>query len=146
MLVVFFYVHVCLASSKRLILQFVSISPIITQIFHNIYMLQLAPPGDSSGQDLPPLELPDPTDRDRGPIMPVPKGIRPTLSKYRIEVRLMLINSNSTGRLGVGRTGSLLEVVSDHPGSREDLLGYKEDRLIRQNKRQQKNRALALLN
>lgn len=26
-------------------------------------------------------------DMDRGPIMPVPVGIRPVLSKYRIEVR-----------------------------------------------------------
>ncbi len=43
--------------------------------------------GDNSGQDLPPLELPDPSEKDRGPIMPVPKGIRPTLSKYRVEVR-----------------------------------------------------------
>ena len=25
--------------------------------------------------------------KDRGPVMPVPKGIRPTLSKHRIEVR-----------------------------------------------------------
>ena len=55
-----------------------------------ISFLQLAPPSDSSGQDLPPLELPDPSDRDRGPIMPVPKGIRPTLSKYRIEVSTWL--------------------------------------------------------
>ncbi|XP_055886227.1 otoferlin-like isoform X5 [Biomphalaria glabrata] len=48
-------------------------------------LLQLAPFGDASGQDLPPLELPA-TERDRGPIMPVPKGIRPILSKHRIEV------------------------------------------------------------
>lgn len=48
--------------------------------------MQLAPPGDVSGEDLPPLELPELDDKDRGPIMPVPKGIRPTLSKYRIEV------------------------------------------------------------
>ena len=38
------------------------------------------------GQDLPPLELPT-GDKDRGPVMPVPKGIRPILSKHRIEVR-----------------------------------------------------------
>ncbi|GFS11456.1 otoferlin [Elysia marginata] len=48
-------------------------------------LLQLAPFGDSSGADLPPLELPA-SERDRGPIMPVPKGIRPILSKHRIEV------------------------------------------------------------
>jgi hypothetical protein len=40
------------------------------------------------GQDLPPLRLPEESERqDRGPIMPVPKGIRPILSKHRIEVR-----------------------------------------------------------
>ncbi|XP_060603709.1 otoferlin-like isoform X5 [Ruditapes philippinarum] len=39
------------------------------------------------GQDLPPLRLPAESERqDRGPIMPVPKGIRPILSKHRIEV------------------------------------------------------------
>ncbi|XP_041358290.1 otoferlin-like [Gigantopelta aegis] len=48
-------------------------------------LLQLAPFGDRSGQDLPPMELPD-LGKDRGPIMPVPKGIRPILSKHRIEV------------------------------------------------------------
>uniref|UniRef100_A0A8C5GXC8 Otoferlin n=1 Tax=Gouania willdenowi TaxID=441366 RepID=A0A8C5GXC8_GOUWI len=34
--------------------------------------------------DLPPLE--QPTDSERGPILPVPLGIRPVLSRYRIEV------------------------------------------------------------
>ncbi|KAH9496796.1 hypothetical protein Btru_010276 [Bulinus truncatus] len=48
-------------------------------------LLPLAPFGDASGQDLPPMELPA-TEKDRGPIMPVPKGIRPILSKHRIEV------------------------------------------------------------
>ncbi|CAL1540078.1 unnamed protein product [Lymnaea stagnalis] len=48
-------------------------------------LLQLAVFGDSLGQDLPPMELPT-TEKDRGPIMPVPKGIRPILSKHRIEV------------------------------------------------------------
>jgi hypothetical protein len=32
------------------------------------------------------MEMPEAIDKDRGPIMPVPKGIRPTLSKHRIEV------------------------------------------------------------
>lgn len=32
------------------------------------------------------MEMPELDDKDRGPITPVPKGIRPTLSKYRIEV------------------------------------------------------------
>jgi otoferlin len=49
-------------------------------------MFKLAPPGDQSGEDLPPCELPLLDDRNRGPVMPVPKGIRPTLSKHRIEV------------------------------------------------------------
>lgn len=50
---------------------------------------QLAPFGDMGGQDLPPLKLPAESERqDRGPIMPVPKGIRPILSKHRIEVRI----------------------------------------------------------
>lgn len=31
-----------------------------------------------------------PTDMDRGPILPVPLGIRPVLSKYRIEVVIEL--------------------------------------------------------
>ncbi|XP_061097986.1 otoferlin [Conger conger] len=34
--------------------------------------------------DLPPID--GPTDLDRGPILPVPLGIRPVLSRYRIEV------------------------------------------------------------
>uniref|UniRef100_A0A668A8F9 Otoferlin a n=1 Tax=Myripristis murdjan TaxID=586833 RepID=A0A668A8F9_9TELE len=34
--------------------------------------------------DLPPIE--GPTDSERGPILPVPLGIRPVLSRYRIEV------------------------------------------------------------
>ncbi|XP_021379810.1 otoferlin-like isoform X8 [Mizuhopecten yessoensis] len=46
----------------------------------------LAAFGDMSGQDLPPLQLPAASDKDRGPIMPVPKGIRPVLSKHRIEI------------------------------------------------------------
>ncbi|XP_064604472.1 otoferlin-like [Liolophura sinensis] len=48
-------------------------------------LLQLAPFGDLSGEDLPPMEIPD-IGQDRGPVMPVPKGIRPILSKHRIEV------------------------------------------------------------
>jgi hypothetical protein len=50
----------------------------------------LAPFGDMNGQDLPPLEMPSSGDRDRGPVMPVPKGIRPILSKHRIEVSCIL--------------------------------------------------------
>ncbi|KAL3867775.1 hypothetical protein ACJMK2_040625, partial [Sinanodonta woodiana] len=42
--------------------------------------------GDKSSEDLPPMELPSLQDKDRGPVMPVPKGIRPVLSRHRIEV------------------------------------------------------------
>ncbi|XP_004377645.1 otoferlin isoform X2 [Trichechus manatus latirostris] len=44
-------------------------------------LLQIGPAGKA---DLPPIN--SPVDVDRGPIMPVPVGIRPVLSKYRIEV------------------------------------------------------------
>uniref|UniRef100_A0A665X9S7 Otoferlin n=1 Tax=Echeneis naucrates TaxID=173247 RepID=A0A665X9S7_ECHNA len=44
-------------------------------------LLQIGPNGKA---DLPPID--GPTDLDRGPILPVPLGIRPVLSKYRIEV------------------------------------------------------------
>lgn len=42
---------------------------------------QIGPAGKA---DLPPIN--GPVDADRGPIMPVPVGIRPLLSKYRVEV------------------------------------------------------------
>lgn len=42
---------------------------------------QIGPAGKA---DLPPIN--GPMDMDRGPIMPVPVGIRPVLSKYRVEV------------------------------------------------------------
>ncbi|XP_010211914.1 PREDICTED: otoferlin [Tinamus guttatus] len=44
-------------------------------------LLQIGPGGKS---DLPPID--GPTDIDRGPILPVPLGIRPVLSKYRVEI------------------------------------------------------------
>ncbi|XP_004839201.1 otoferlin isoform X4 [Heterocephalus glaber] len=44
-------------------------------------LLQIGPAGKA---DLPPINAP--VDTDRGPIMPVPVGIRPVLSKYRVEV------------------------------------------------------------
>nr|XP_042123007.1 otoferlin isoform X3 [Peromyscus maniculatus bairdii] len=44
-------------------------------------LLQIGPSGKA---DLPPIN--GPVDMDRGPIMPVPVGIRPVLSKYRVEV------------------------------------------------------------
>uniref|UniRef100_A0A8C8B5A7 Otoferlin n=1 Tax=Otus sunia TaxID=257818 RepID=A0A8C8B5A7_9STRI len=37
-----------------------------------------------ASQNLPPID--GPTDMDRGPILPVPLGIRPVLSKYRVEI------------------------------------------------------------
>ncbi|XP_053105858.1 otoferlin isoform X7 [Hemicordylus capensis] len=43
--------------------------------------IQIGPAGKS---DLPPID--GPTDMDRGPILPVPLGIRPVLSKYRVEI------------------------------------------------------------
>ncbi|NWX43702.1 OTOF protein, partial [Steatornis caripensis] len=47
-------------------------------------LLQIGPGGKS---DLPPID--GPTDIDRGPILPVPLGIRPVLSKYRVEVNAL---------------------------------------------------------
>uniref|UniRef100_A0A7M4E4R5 Otoferlin n=1 Tax=Crocodylus porosus TaxID=8502 RepID=A0A7M4E4R5_CROPO len=44
-------------------------------------LLQIGAGGKS---DLPPID--GPTDMDRGPILPVPMGIRPVLSKYRVEI------------------------------------------------------------
>ncbi|XP_061482497.1 otoferlin isoform X2 [Rhineura floridana] len=44
-------------------------------------LLQIGPAGKL---DLPPID--GPTDIDRGPILPVPLGIRPVLSKYRVEI------------------------------------------------------------
>uniref|UniRef100_A0AAY4BAL4 Otoferlin n=1 Tax=Denticeps clupeoides TaxID=299321 RepID=A0AAY4BAL4_9TELE len=44
-------------------------------------LLQIGPAGQA---ELPPID--GPTDSERGPILPVPLGIRPVLSKYRIEV------------------------------------------------------------
>ncbi|XP_053239819.1 otoferlin [Podarcis raffonei] len=44
-------------------------------------LLQIGPAGKS---ELPPID--GPTDMDRGPILPVPLGIRPVLSKYRVEI------------------------------------------------------------
>ncbi|XP_061780504.1 otoferlin-like isoform X1 [Nerophis lumbriciformis] len=44
-------------------------------------LLQIGPNGKA---DLPPID--GPADVDRGPLLPVPLGIRPVLSKYRIEV------------------------------------------------------------
>ncbi|XP_050804653.1 otoferlin isoform X6 [Gopherus flavomarginatus] len=44
-------------------------------------LLQIGPAGKS---DLPPID--GPTDTEQGPILPVPLGIRPVLSKYRVEI------------------------------------------------------------
>lgn len=46
-----------------------------------VEIFQIGPAGKA---DLPPID--GPSDFDRGPILPVPIGIRPVLSKYRIEV------------------------------------------------------------
>ncbi|XP_067338551.1 otoferlin isoform X3 [Channa argus] len=50
---------------------------------HNFAVPQIQV-GQGGKADLPPLE--GPTDSERGPILPVPLGIRPVLSRYRIEV------------------------------------------------------------
>uniref|UniRef100_A0A8C6LUH1 Otoferlin a n=1 Tax=Nothobranchius furzeri TaxID=105023 RepID=A0A8C6LUH1_NOTFU len=47
-------------------------------------LLQVTNIGQGGRVDLPPLE--GSTDTERGPILPVPLGIRPVLSRYRIEV------------------------------------------------------------
>ena len=52
----------------------------------NLPSLLLYQIGQGGRADLPPLE--GPTDSERGPILPVPLGIRPVLSRYRIEVRV----------------------------------------------------------
>ncbi|XP_013379026.1 otoferlin isoform X3 [Lingula anatina] len=46
----------------------------------------LSPLGEMSADELPAINLPDTCSDTRGPILPVPKGIRPFLSKYRVEV------------------------------------------------------------
>lgn len=53
------------------------------------YFNQVGPAGKAS---LPPID--GPTDSDRGPILPVPLGIRPILSRYRIEVRRFWTDSD----------------------------------------------------
>jgi len=64
----------------------ISINVVIDDVL--LLNIQLAQPGDTSGEDLPPCELPSNLEgKDRGAIMPVPMGIRPTLSRHRIEVR-----------------------------------------------------------
>ncbi|NWR03407.1 OTOF protein, partial [Paradoxornis webbianus] len=56
-------------------------------------LLQIGPGGKS---DLPPID--GPTDMDRGPILPVPLGIRPVLSRYRVEVTSVHVGSMAWGR------------------------------------------------
>lgn len=59
----------------------------MNRLLMNCVCLQLSAFGDmKGGEDLPPLEMPEQGEKDRGPVMPVPKGIRPILSKHRIEV------------------------------------------------------------
>ena len=45
--------------------------------------------GEAQTHELPPVTMPEA--KDRGPILPVPKGIRPTLSKHRIEVLKVIL-------------------------------------------------------
>ncbi|NWV33288.1 OTOF protein, partial [Grantiella picta] len=79
-------------------------------------LLQIGPGGKSH---LPPID--GPTDMDRGPILPVPLGIRPVLSRYRVEVTALehLVSTWSIawgrrasprvleGQQGAGRQGSV---------------------------------------
>lgn len=53
--------------------------------------------GPNGKADLPPID--GPTDMDRGPILPVPLGIRPVLSKYRIEVKDYSLNFISSSKM-----------------------------------------------
>lgn len=55
-------------------------------VSHHCFLVssQIGPNGKAQ---LPPID--GPTDVDRGPILPVPLGIRPVLSKYRIEVKVL---------------------------------------------------------
>ncbi|NXK43687.1 OTOF protein, partial [Piprites chloris] len=70
-------------------------------------LLQIGPGGKS---DLPPLD--GPTDAERGPILPVPLGIRPVLSRYRVEVK--------------GALGSRTLGVEEAAGEREEGKGRRE--------------------
>ncbi|RLV63188.1 hypothetical protein DV515_00018527 [Chloebia gouldiae] len=66
-------------------------------------LLQIGPGGKS---DLPPID--GPTDMDRGPILPVPLGIRPVLSRYRVEVTNACVErclGQESISKGVGRAG-----------------------------------------
>ncbi|NXR73131.1 OTOF protein, partial [Pycnonotus jocosus] len=74
-------------------------------------LLQIGPGGKS---DLPPID--GPTDLERGPILPVPLGIRPVLSRYRVEV-----NCCPCGALPRGRRTSLRALGGT--GSRGSIRG-----------------------
>ncbi|KAI1241352.1 hypothetical protein IHE44_0009835 [Lamprotornis superbus] len=66
-------------------------------------LLQIGPGGKS---DLPPID--GPTDLDRGPILPVPLGIRPVLSRYRVEVTNVPVGpclGQESISKGVGKAG-----------------------------------------
>ncbi|NXB02995.1 OTOF protein, partial [Cnemophilus loriae] len=70
-------------------------------------LLQIGPGGKS---DLPPID--GPMDVDRGPILPVPLGIRPVLSRYRVEVTSVAVGRRASPRVlegqeGAGRQGSV---------------------------------------
>ncbi|NWZ26648.1 OTOF protein, partial [Asarcornis scutulata] len=82
-------------------------------------LLQIGPGGKS---DLPPID--GPTDMDRGPILPVPLGIRPVLSKYRVEVialehQILMFSNWITPGLNMGTTMSLKSILP--PFAPQDL-------------------------
>lgn len=53
--------------------------------------------GDANGDPIPMPEAKDelPREEHEGPLLPVPAGIRPTLARYRLEVRQLQQNWNS---------------------------------------------------
>ncbi|NXV52875.1 OTOF protein, partial [Uria aalge] len=94
-------------------------------------LLQIGPGGKS---DLPPID--GPTDMDRGPILPVPLGIRPVLSKYRVEVialgHQVFMLSVLWGRRACpqafeSREGSLRTSHSPHPALDNQLTFASQD-------------------
>uniref|UniRef100_A0A8C6TUZ0 Otoferlin n=1 Tax=Neogobius melanostomus TaxID=47308 RepID=A0A8C6TUZ0_9GOBI len=66
-----------------IVVEFYDQDTVVWTSFH-FYMDQHFTVGQGGRAELPPIETS--TDSERGPIIPVPLGIRPVLSRYRIEV------------------------------------------------------------
>ncbi|NXN17112.1 OTOF protein, partial [Indicator maculatus] len=73
-------------------------------------LLQIGPGGKS---DLPPID--GPTDMDRGPILPVPLGIRPVLSKYRVEVSALELQMSVVSLVCRQESLSVADIHNPHP-------------------------------